>query len=165
MKSNAHFSDDRNYRYALCRTWDEKGLRVLFIGLNPSTADETTDDPTVTRCMRFAKDWGFGGLNVGNLFAFRVPEPAAMKKAADPVGPENDLWLRAMARRAALIVACWGNDGRFLSRAATVRAWLPPLHGLDNNESGEPSHVLYLPAKLVPCPLPPVLDPNVNGFC
>jgi hypothetical protein len=165
MKSGAHISPDGKYRYCLCRVWDDQKDRVLFIGLNPSTADAAKDDPTVRRYLGYAQSWGYGGLYVGNLFAFRATEPAAMLKAADPVGPDNDRWLRALARRATMIVACWGDDGRHLSRSATIRAWLPRLHAVKLNQSGEPAHVLYLPADLPPFPLPPVLDPNLDDFC
>ena len=105
MKKDAVFSDCRNYRYALWRIWDDAKPYAMFIGLNPSTADETEDDPTIRRCMNFAKDWGYGGLCMTNLFAYRATIPANMMSAADPVGAENNAWLANLAENAGVIVA------------------------------------------------------------
>ncbi len=88
MTRNAHLSICRRYRYALLRRWGE-GKNAMFIGLNPSTADETADDPTIRRCVSFAKAWGFGGLCMANLFAYRATNPADMLMQADPIGPDN----------------------------------------------------------------------------
>ena len=90
MKTDAKLSECRKYRYALWRTWDETKPHVMIIGLNPSTADETKDDPTITRCINFAKSWGYGGVCMANLFAYRATEPTVMKGSTDPVGTEND---------------------------------------------------------------------------
>lgn len=155
MKNTAKLSPCRQYRFALWRTWDESLPRVMFIGLNPSTADENTDDPTLVRCMNFAKAWGYGGVCTANLFAYRATEPADMKKAADPVGTRNDYWLRKLARDSALVVAAWGNDGAFLERSTQVRAMLPGLHCLKVNGSGEPAHPLYQRADAIPVPYGP----------
>jgi len=83
MKSHATFSPCRKYRYSLFRIWDEDKSLVLFIGLNPSTADEKEDDPTIRRCINFAKQWGwgYGGLIMGNLFSFRATQPSDLKQA------------------------------------------------------------------------------------
>ena len=155
MKNTAKLSACRQDRFALWRTWDESLPRVMFIGLNPSTADENTDDPTLVRCMNFAKAWGYGGVCTANLFAYRATQPADMKKAADPVGARNDYWLRKLARDAALVVAAWGNDGAFLERSAQVRAMLPGLQCLKVNGSGEPAHPLYQRADVTPIPYRP----------
>ena len=88
MKKNAKFSACRKYRYALWRTWDESKPYVMIIGLNPSTADENKNDPTITRCINFAKSWGYGGVCVTNLFAFRATVPSDMKTSNDPIGTE-----------------------------------------------------------------------------
>lgn len=101
MTGGAHLSACGAYRYALRRTWDPARPAALFVGLNPSTADAERDDPTTRRCVRFARDWGFGGLLVGNLFAYRATRPRDLRAAAEPVGPENDWWLAALAREAA----------------------------------------------------------------
>ena len=150
MKNTAQLSDCRTWRYALWRTWDESLPRVMFIGLNPSTADETHDDPTLVRCMGFARSWGFGGVCTANLFAFRATDPADMMAAADPVGPDNDEWLRRLAGEAGLVIAAWGNGGGFMGRSAQVRAWFPELHALKVNATGEPAHPLHQPARARP---------------
>ena len=153
MKNTAKLSDCRKYRYALWRTWDNSKPYVMFVGLNPSTADEVSDDPTLTRCMNFAKLWGFGGVCMANLFAFRATEPSDMKLAEDPIGKENDQFLRNLAGNAGLVVAAWGNDGSFLNRSAQVKEMLPNLHCLKMNKSGEPAHPLYQKASTFPKPI------------
>ena len=105
LKTDAIFSVCRKYRYALWRSWDESKPYVMIIGLNPSTADETKDDPTITRCINFAKSWGYGGVCVTNLFAYRATVPSDMKASNEPIGTENDAWLYKLAREAAIIVA------------------------------------------------------------
>lgn len=153
MKNTAKLSSCRNYRYALWRTWDDSKSFVLFVGLNPSTADETTDDATLTRCMNFAKAWGYGGVCMANLFAFRATLPTGMKIANDPIGKENDKWLKKLAKDAGIVVAAWGNDGAFLNRSTHIKTLLPELHYLKMNKSGEPAHPLYLAATLTPSPM------------
>ncbi|MEZ9455440.1 DUF1643 domain-containing protein [Vibrio splendidus] len=150
MKNTAKLSNCRNYRYALWRTWDTTKPYVLFIGLNPSTADESSDDPTLTRCINFAKAWGYGGVCMANLFAFRATEPKNMKSQNDPVGSENNKWLVNLADESGIVIAAWGNDGSFLSRSKQVKALIPNLHYLKMNKSGEPAHPLYLKANLTP---------------
>lgn len=150
--NGAELSSCRRYRYALWRTWDDTRPRVMFIGLNPSTADETADDPTLRRTMDFARRWGFGGVGNGNLFAFRATNPKDMMAAEDPVGPENDAWLRRLAEEAGLVVAAWGNGGPFLDRSGVVRRLLPDLHVLKLNASGEPAHPLYQRKTTMPKP-------------
>ena len=150
MKSDAVFSACREYRYALWRTWDASEPYVMFIGLNPSTADETKDDPTIRRCMSYSKAWGFGGLCMVNLFAFRATEPANMMSANSPVGSENDVWIKQLANQAGLIVAAWGNDGSFMGRSKIVMDMIPDLMCLKINKTGEPAHPLYQPACVLP---------------
>ncbi len=146
MKSGAAFSACRRYRYALWRRWSE-GPAVLFVMLNPSTADATRDDPTIRRCIAFAQSWGFGALAVGNLFALRTPSPRALARSAAAVGPRNDRWLRRLQRDAALIVAAWGDHGRLLDRAAAVRRMLAEPHVLGLTGAGQPRHPLYVAAR------------------
>lgn len=153
MKNTAKLSDCRKYRFALWRTWDESKPYVMFVGLNPSTADERVDDPTLTRCINYAKAWGYGGVCMANLFAFRATEPADMKKAQDPIGPQNDKWLKKLASEADLVVAAWGNDGGYLSRSKQVVKILPSLYCLKVNKSGEPAHPLYQKVNLQPIPM------------
>lgn len=149
--SGAEFSPCRKYRYALYRFWGGKWSEyAMFVGLNPSTADETLDDPTIRRCISFAKDWGYGGLYMTNLFAYRATQPEDMKRADDPVGPDNDYWLRKIAGQASVVVAAWGTHGTYGGRHSAVRAMLPNLHCLRLTKDGHPSHPLYLPKKLRP---------------
>jgi len=156
MKNTAKLSDCRVYRYALWRTWDDSKPRVMFIGLNPSTADETTDDATLVRCINYAKSWDYGGVCTANLFAFRATDPADMKRASeagwDIIGQENDRWLKRLAREAELIIAAWGNDGALYGRSSEVIRLLPEMYCLKVNKSGEPAHPLYQRADLHPSP-------------
>lgn len=155
MASGARFSRCRRFRYALWRQWDMERPSVMLIGLNPSTADAHRNDPTIRRCIGFARDWGYGGVRVLNLFAFRATYPSDLKAARDPIGPRNDEWLQRDAGRCARVVACWGNDGAFQDRSAGVRAMLGKrLDVIRINASGEPAHPLYLPKKLRPRPWP-----------
>lgn len=151
MNSGAHFSRCRQFRYALWRAWDVDLPKVLMIGLNPSTADASRNDPTIRRCIGYARDWGFGGLWVVNLFAYRATYPADLKVADDPVGPRNDEWIRRAARKAQRAVAVWGNDGGFMERSTRVRGMLGErLEVIRLNAGGEPAHPLYLPKGLKP---------------
>lgn len=150
---DARFSDDRLYRYTLTRTWDESKMTVAFVGLNPSTADETADDPTIRRCVRFARDWGYGGIIMVNLFALRSTDPKALIGHADPVGPDNDWVLRNVHTHASLVVAAWGAHRAARDRADAAVAELL-VHGsfavLDLTKDGHPRHPLYMPASAVP---------------
>lgn len=150
---SAVFSPDRVYRYMLWRTWGA-GPTVTFIGLNPSTADETVDDPTIRRCIGYAKAWGYGGLIMANLFALRATDPRVMLAHPEPVGPANDDALRDCVARSELVVAAWGADGAHRRRSSAVRAMLGgQLHALGLTKNGEPKHPLYLRADLEPFPL------------
>jgi hypothetical protein len=140
----------KQYRYALWRIWDRELPAVMFVGLNPSTADARRDDPTLVRCMGFARDWGYGGVYTANLFAYRATEPRDMKQAESPIGPDNDRVILELAGKADKVIATWGNDGAWMNRAAEVRALLPELHYLKMNRSGQPAHPLYLPGSLTP---------------
>ena len=125
----------------------------MFIGLNPSTADETTDDPTLVRCMNFAKAWGYGGVCMANLFAYRATDPADMKAATNPIGSQNNKWLKVLAKDAGLIIGAWGNDGAFMGRSAQVKKRVPAMRCLKMNKSGEPAHPLYQRADVIPVEL------------
>lgn len=158
MISSALFSDDRRHRYLLSRWWGIESKMVMFVGLNPSTADEVKNDQTVTRCINYAKQWGYGGLIMTNIFAFRATDPARMKAAPDPVGPENDHNLLFAAEKAQLIVCAWGNHGEFLGRGKQVAEMLKDikeLHCLATNKTGHPKHPLYLNKNLVPVKFSP----------
>lgn len=155
MNSGANFSRCRTFRYALWREWEIDKPKVLMIGLNPSTADATRNDPTIRRCIGFAREWGFGGLWVLNLFAYRATYPIDLKAAVDPVGPRNDEWIRRVARKVDRVVAVWGNDGGLLDRSTRVRSMLGDrLDVIRLNAGGEPAHPLYLPKGLKPVKWP-----------
>ncbi|OEY65963.1 DUF1643 domain-containing protein [Marinobacter sp. X15-166B] len=152
MRAAAKFSECGRYRYALWRIWDDTRPWVMFIGLNPSAVDEVRNNPTINRCIRFAQSWGYGGVCVVNLFAFKATVPTEMMSAADPIGPDNDQWLTDLAKEAGLVVAAWGNDGAYLGRSAAVQALFSDLHCIKLNKSGEPAHPLYLSGTLTPVP-------------
>lgn len=152
METGAVLSKCRQYRYALWRTWDPDKGKVMFIGLNPSYADEVENDMTITRCISYAKQWGYGGIIMGNLFAFRSPNPAEMRKSLNPVGPENDRWLEELAGQATDVVAIWGNSGTFQNRAVAVRKMFPELQCLRITGVGQPHHTRGLPNGLAPVP-------------
>ncbi len=159
-KSGAVFSDCRKYRYALWRMWNEHMPIAMLICLNPSTADQTRNDPTITRCINFASSWGFGGVCVTNLFGFRATSPTQLKAHHDPIGKENDAWVHEMAKEAAIKVAAWGNHGKFLNRSLEILPSLDQLHCIKMNKSGEPAHPLYLKAELKPVPMIPRYQAN-----
>ena len=143
VNKNATFSDCRKYRYALSRTWDGKKKTILFIGLNPSTADEKIDDPTIRRCINYAQNWGYGSLLMVNLFAYRATMPSELKNVKNPIGNDNDLHIIELSKKADIAVAAWGNEGTLLNRDKEVKKILPNLMCLKINKSGQPSHPLY----------------------
>ena len=159
-KSGAVFSDCRKYRYALWRMWIEHKPIAMIIGLNPSTAGHTRNDPTITRCISFARSWGYGGVCVTNLFGFRATSPTHLKAYHDPIGKENDAWVHEMAKEAIIKVAAWGNHGKFLNRSLDILPSLNQLHCIKMNKSGEPAHPLYLKAELKPVPMIPRQQAN-----
>ncbi len=142
--NNAIFSDDRKYRYALWRWWDKSKPYVLFIGLNPSTADETENDPTIRRCIRFAQDWNYGGLCMVNLFAIRTRDPKIMLKHPNPIGIDNDEHLIMLSDKAGKIVVAWGTNGGHKNRDKEVEAFIPDMYCLDITKGGYPKHPLYI---------------------
>lgn len=147
----AVFSPDRVYRYTLWRTWlGGNGQYLMVIGLNPSTADEITNDPTVFRCMDFAQRWGFSALCMTNLFAFRATDPFVMKFHPSPIGEQNDEYLLQVSRKAGLILAAWGNHGNHLQRDRAVIQMIPNLYCLRKTKAGYPQHPLYLPKTTKP---------------
>ncbi|HEY4037312.1 MAG TPA: DUF1643 domain-containing protein [Burkholderiaceae bacterium] len=144
MTAAAFISRCGTYRYALWRRW-AAGPQVLFVMLNPSTADDQNDDPTIRRCIGLATSWGFGSVAVGNLFAFRTPSPSVLRKAAQPIGRSNDRWLQRLAADSSRVIAAWGNHGSLMGRAEQVRALLGPLYVLSLTQQGQPRHPLYVP--------------------
>lgn len=194
VASGATISADGKYRYRLWREWrngntpdenwlwmedDENGgiavdgagvplgtpKSVLFIMLNPSTADGTTDDPTIRRCAGFCKAWGYDRLEVVNLFAYRTKDPVellALNDIDDPEGPKNASTIKSLVAdeeaffggNVGKIVCAWGNHGAYLGQDETVLGWLGDRErfALRVSKDGHPGHPLYLPAdsKLVP---------------
>ena len=149
------------YRYGLGRRleldlFSQAKRRVAFCMLNPSTATHDTDDPTIRRCIGFARAWDFDALEVGNLFAYRATNPSALRHQPDPVGPENDGAIVEMAKRCAFVVCAWGTYGELNGRGATVLELLrragAGLRALSFTRGGQPSHPLYLRADLEPIP-------------
>ena len=156
VTSGCILSDCKRYRYSLTRSWDSSKPRVMFMMLNPSTADGEKDDPTIRRCIGFAKSWGFGSIEVGNLFAFRATMPEHLILEKDPVGPENRQWVNAAAQFAQMIVCAWGNRDivkRLSSKLGDdfiPMDWLDKLHYIELSLSGTPKHPLYLKKSLHP---------------
>lgn len=163
------FSPCRKYRYKLWREFcairaiappllpldgNEAHNYLMVIGLNPSTADEFKDDPTIRRCIDFAKRWGFGSLCMTNLFAWRDTSPEMMKQAQDPVGPDNDKVLMECAHGAGMILAAWGKHGMHNDRATEVKNMIKEhmysLRALQINKDGSPKHPLYVSAETKP---------------
>lgn len=146
--STAVYSDCERYRYLLTRVWDPSGRKALFIMLNPSTATEVQNDPTVERCERRAQALGFGAFRVTNIFAWRDTDPKAMRAAVDPVGPANDAAIADSCPWADQIICAWGSHGAHLDRGASVEALLRasnhPLFHLGLTKHGHPRHPLYI---------------------
>jgi hypothetical protein len=146
--STATYSDCERYRYALTRTWDAGGKRVLFVMLNPSKATEVQNDPTVERCERRARALGFGAFQVTNIFAWRDTDPFQMRKAKDPIGPGNDAAILAGVAWADQVIAAWGTHGAHMNRGPQVTTLLQgtgkPLYTLGLSKHGHPKHPLYI---------------------
>ena len=144
LDTSATISVCTKYRYSLERVWDTGSTRVMIVGLNPSTADADSDDPTIRRCVGFARSNGFDGLLVTNLFAARSTSPAALLEMDDPVGPENDHWIGRLTRRATKVVIAWGNGGRLKRRDEEVLKVLAGSYCFGKTQLGAPRHPLYL---------------------
>ncbi len=145
--STALYSPCERYRYSLTRHWAE-GTHALFVMLNPSTATERQNDPTVERCERRARVLGHGGFTVCNIFAWRETDPHKMRRAEDPVGPANDAAITAACEAADMIVAAWGTHGAHLGRGPAVETLMRgtgrPMHHLGLTKDGHPRHPLYI---------------------
>jgi len=156
LAGSAAVSPDGVYRYELRRWW-ARGEVVRFIMLNPSTADATVDDPTIRRCVGFARSWGYGSLVVHNLYALRATDPTALAAHPDPVGPDNDDHLRHWAPPRSFTVCAWGAHPMAARRAPAVLALLRAAgftpHHLGLTAAGAPRHPLYLPGATAPAPL------------
>lgn len=150
----ATFDPTMAYRYRLSRVWDANSPRCSFVMLNPSTADEVKLDNSVRRCLRFAHGWGFGAIEVVNLFAVRSTDPRELYRCDDPIGQGNDDAILAAAQAAQLVVAAWGAHGAHLARGEHVAKMLAEsgieLHALHLTRDGTPGHPLYLPKSSKP---------------
>jgi hypothetical protein len=155
MKTGALFSPCNQYRYRLWREWEEGAGVLAFVMLNPSTADETANDPTVERCQRRAKAMGYRRLEVLNIFAFRSTDPQALYSHHDPVGPANDYHILRIASVVDMIVLGWGAHGALNGRGNNVmdmlRGYKP--HALRITKDGHPGHPLYIGYKVQPLPI------------
>lgn len=147
FNSGAIFDHTNAYRYILWRAWSAHHPQITFIMLNPSTADAQRNDPTISRCIAFAQCWGFGALEVVNLFACKATYPHDLLKVANPVGEENDQFLMQAVARSSCIVAAWGTKGTLLDRDEQVLRLLAPrqkVYCLGITREGYPRHPLYV---------------------
>ena len=144
----AQFSECRKFRYSLWRIWDNRKGYVNFVCLNPSTADEEKNDPTVIRCVTYARDWGYGGLYMTNIYAYRATDPKELLIHEEVVGLENDSYLELVSLGADLTIAAWGKHGAM--RGGNVLKILHNPHYLTMTKDGEPGHPLYLKKNLAP---------------
>lgn len=145
MKNSAILDKSRKYRYMLERQWGANNDNfVNFILLNPSTADEQTDDPTIKACIKFAQNWKYDGIYVTNLFAFRVTRPSDLRQCKSPVGKLNDQYIKEFSQRAKIIVFAWGNHGVFLDRHNSVMTLIENPYCLGKTKCKMPKHPLYV---------------------
>lgn len=143
---SAYFSRDKKYRYWLKIVWDKQLPCLVVIGLNPSTADEFKDDPTVRKWKGIARLNGYGGIVVLNLFAFRATDPSVMLSESDPVGDENNYWITEYTNQASVALASWGTKGTHRGRCYEVEKQLRgKLKCLRFTSEGHPEHPLYIP--------------------
>lgn len=148
VRAEAVFGGEHDeYRYRLSRTWDDRLPTVLFLMMNPSVADILVDDMTVLLCRRYAENWGYGRLYVGNTFAYRCTQSARLLEVEDPIGPDNDRHLLEMAKEASLIVMAYGQPHpslrwRGIAVAGMLRAEGHQLHVLRLSKDGTPRHPL-----------------------
>jgi hypothetical protein len=147
--SGAEFSSDKKYRYVLWRIWDKTKPYILFIGLNPSTANESDDDPTIRRVKKFAHTFGYGGVYMMNLFALVTPYPEELKKCDNPIA-DNDQWLDKISKICKNVVFCWGSFKEAKERVKEVIKMFPDAWALKINSDGSPGHPLYLKGDLKP---------------
>jgi hypothetical protein len=164
LATSATISNDEHFRYSLERRLSMGERTVLFVGLNPSTADQSQDDPTIRRCAGFARQWGFDWLLMGNLYAYRSTDPKVLNQIEGSVGPENQEFLKIMAQRAELIVAAWGAN-TLNAPARFIAQWLlslPRTKCLGQNAGGSPKHPLYLAGTSIPREIRPA-SPSPKG--
>lgn len=154
LVSTAKFSPCQLFRYELVRVWDNQKPTVNWLMLNPSTATEKILDPTLRRCLGYAKAWGHGGMIITNLFALRSTNPKGLLGVLDPIGPDNDSAIIDAWSKCSTTVVGWGKTGLFKGRARQVVSMLQQ-HGahlfcVSTNKDGSPGHPLYLKGGLSP---------------
>lgn len=158
IEKGAEISECGKYRYRLWRVWDRSKPFVMFLMLNPSTADANVDDPTIRRCIGFAKSWGYGGIVVCNLFAYRATNPKELLNVCDPVGPENQQHLDECIQESEKVIFAWGNSlivkklFNKLGYLSMVKFKTSKSHFLVRSKDNTPMHPLYLKADLKPIP-------------
>jgi hypothetical protein len=154
---------NQEYRYVLRRTWNKNLPIVCFVMMNPSDADANLDDPTIRKCIMYARVWGYGGIVVVNLFAYRSSSPTDVQRfQGDPVGPLNDSYIQRAVFEAAIVVCAWGANGAYRNRGKRVLEQIREYLSLNwevprcirMTKSGFPEHPLYLPSNLVPVEIP-----------
>lgn len=151
--SSAQISDCGKYRYLLRRTWNPKLPLCGFLMLNPSTADAMADDPTIRKCNTFAKYWGYGGIIVANVFAWRSTDPDALEEVGDPLGPLNHLAIQEMAEQAEIVLCGWGSTRLVHSKVLWLKSVIADpqrLRCLAMNLDGNPKHPLYVAGSTMP---------------
>jgi hypothetical protein len=146
----AVFDASRKYRYLLWRRWNQELPALTFCMLNPSTADAFRLDPTIARCMSFARDWGFGSLRIVNIFAYRSTDPAALQRRRDPVGKLNDQFIERAIHSSQRSVLAWGNHGILRDRDKEMMLMMRKtaasdrLYHLGLTRLQQPKHPLYV---------------------
>lgn len=168
LASHAMFSEDRKHRYVLFRQVGMGERAIVFVGLNPSTADENTDDPTVRKCAKWAARWGFALFYMANLHGYRATNPRELDPLDDleAVGPGNQEALKWMCQKAEIVVACWGQNKLkpYAQTLADEILKLPRVRCLGTNQDGTPKHPLYL-ASATELQWPKFLWTNGWVFC
>lgn len=148
LERDAVISDCGKYRYLLRRTWNHDLPRVLFVMLNPSTADAEVDDATIRSCMRLCRSWNYGSFEVVNLYGWRATDPKALFAAAEPVGDRNDRIIETAIERCDLVIFAWGAHKMVNSRARAMRDLVlmhrPQVFCLGTTKAGHPKHPLYI---------------------
>ena len=150
IETGAEFSECGCYRYSLWRFWEKDKGYTAFVCLNPSTADKFVDDPTIRRCVGYAKDWGHGGMIMVNLFAYRSRNPTRLYIVDDPIGPDAESHIRNVSLKASITVAGWGVHGIYKDRDLEVMKILTDPHCLKITKHIHPAHPLYLRKDLKP---------------
>jgi len=147
MIKSACISPDNQYRYKLLRSWNENKPTIMFVMLNPSTADSEKDDPTIRRVINFTKSWGYGGVHVVNLYAFRSTDPKGLKHIEDPIGQDNIFHIKTLIGLVEKVIYAWGNNEK-------EPKWLCELvhtpYCIGVSKKGIPKHPLYLKKELQP---------------